>query len=69
MTDTLKAGAGEVVVNTVLRLYRNLPFTDSILNSSSHSSRITGDPDMLSPSFYFHISPDKTRSFLIVTPG
>jgi len=64
-TETLlNSGADEVVVNTVLRLYRGLPLTESILNSPQHSSRITGDPGMLAPCFYFHISPEDARRTL-----
>jgi len=62
--DLLDSGAEEVVVNTVLRLYRGLPITETILNSPEHSRLIIGDTDMLKPCFYFHISPGKARELL-----
>jgi hypothetical protein len=64
----LDAGAKEVVVNTVLRLYKGLPLARQILSSPEYSSLVTGDPGMLSPCFYFHITPEEAREILGTDP-
>ena len=60
----VKAGAREVVANTVLRLYRGLPMAQEIMKDPASSRLVTGDMSMLGPCFFISITPGRAGELL-----